>query len=424
MSTADASLKILHILDHSLPLHSGYAFRTQNILRAQLKRGWGPMGLTSFRHEQNWQHTPVEEQEIDGLHYYRMGAFPPFALPLVSEYHLMKRLACRITEVIRNEQPDLLHTHSPVLTALPTLWVGRKVGIPVIYEIRAFWEDAAVDHGTYEEGSWKYKLTRSIETWVCRKVDRIVVLCWGIKNDLIKRGIPSEKITIVANGIALEEFCTAPPDIEYRRNWRLEGKKVIGFIGSFYRYEGLDFLVNAVASLTATRSDIALLLVGGGEMEEKLREMTKRLHLENVVIMPGRIPQERIPRVYALIDILAYPRYPMRLTELVTPLKPLEAMAAGKAVVASDVGGHQELIRHGQTGVLFPAGDAKALQEALAQLLDDPAYSHTLSRRAGEWVRCERSWDRTTAAYSEIYAKALDRRTLNANGKLSSHYNG
>ena len=409
MSTADAPLKIFHILDHSLPLHSGYAFRTQNILRAQLKRGWYPMGLTSFRHEQNWPRPPIEEQEIDGLHYYRMGVSPPpFTLPLVSEYHLMKRLAHRMTEVVRDEKPDLLHAHSPVLTALPTLWVGRKLGLPVVYEIRAFWEDAAVDHGTYEEDSWQYKLTRSIETWVCRKADHIVVLCQGIKNDLIKRGIPPNKITIVANGIDPEEFCTAPPDTEYQKNWGLEGKKVIGFIGSFYRYEGLDFLVNAVASLTATRSDIVLLLVGGGEMEKELKGMIKRLHLENVVMMPGRIPQERIPRVYALMDLLAYPRYPMRLTELVTPLKPLEAMAAGKAVVASDVGGHKELIRQGQTGVLFPAGDARALQETLAQLLDDPVYCYILSQQAGEWVRCERSWDRTTAVYSEIYARAMD----------------
>lgn len=408
MAIDSVPLKVLHILDHSLPLHSGYAFRSHNILQAQGKRGWQPVALTSSRHEQNWKGPYRENQKIDGLRYYRMGSFLPSKSPIVGEYHLMKRLARRIQEVIHNEQPVLIHAHSPILTALPAVWVGRKLGIPVVYEIRAFWEDAAVDHGTYKENSWQYKLVRFLETWTCRKVSQIAVLCQGLKDDLLQRGIPSRKLTIVANGVTVEYFHRSTPDLEYLKKWRLDGKKVIGFLGSFYRYEGLDILVKAIASLATSRADIVLLLVGGGEMEEELRAQVLRLRLDERVVMPGRIPPERIPGIYALIDILVYPRYSMRLTELVTPLKPLEAMAGGKVVVASDVGGHRELIRHGQTGLLFPAGDAKALQDTLAQLLDDPAYCHTLSQRAREWVCRERSWDRTTAVYSEIYARAMD----------------
>jgi glycosyltransferase involved in cell wall biosynthesis len=188
------------------------------------------------------------------------------------------------------------------------------------------------------------------------------------------------------------------------RDWGLAGKKVIGFIGSFYRYEGLDLLVKAFARVARDHSDTMLLLVGGGEMEDELIQLIAKLELSSRVIMPGRIPNERVPGVYAMIEILAYPRYSMRLTELVTPLKPLEAMAMGKALLASDVGGHRELIRHRETGLLFKAGDESALAEQLIRLLTDQELRETLQLQGRVWAREHHSWERTTAVYRKIYS--------------------
>jgi len=228
---------------------------------------------------------------------------------------------------------------------------------------------------------------------------------------LIKRGIPSPKLTVVANGINLEDFQACAPGRadDLLTTWKLDGKTVIGFVGSFYRYEGLDLLIEAVACLAATRSDLVLVLVGGGEMERELKAQVQRRRLEEHVILPGRLPHARIPQVYALMDVLAYPRYSTRLTELVTPLKPLEAMAMGKALVASDIGGHRELIRHGHTGWLFPAGNVAALAAALARLLDDQTLRHTLGRQGARWVRQQRPWNVTTAVYADIYAGVLEK---------------
>lgn len=402
-------MKILHILDHSLPLQSGYAFRSQNILQAQRKRGWQPVALTSPKHEESWKGSCQSREEISGCKYYRTGAVSHNTFPFEAEIRLMISLARRIQEVIELEKPDILHVHSPILNAIPALWVGRKRGISVVYEIRAFWEDAAVDHGTYSEDSWKYKLVRLIETWICRKADQIIVLCNGIKEDLMRRGIPSEKIMIVFNGINANYFKACDPDMEYMKAWRLDGKKVIGFIGSFYRYEGLDLLIDAFAQILASIPDAVLLLVGGGEMEQELKEQIEGSNLSEKAIMTGPIPHDRIAGVYALIDILVYPRYSMRLTELVTPLKPLEAMATGKALIASDVGGHKELIRHEETGLLFPAGDVFALTESMKRLLNDQDLRRNLERQGNEWVRQHHTWEKTTAVYIEMYAKALNK---------------
>lgn len=403
-------MKILHILDHSLPLHSGYTFRSQSIFEAQRKRGWQPVIVTSPKHEESWKGDWAEIEEIGDFRYYRTGPVQGASIPIAAEMRLMAAIERRIQQVVEREKPDILHAHSPVLNAIPALRVGRKLGIPVVYEIRAFWEDAAVDHGTYKEGSLKYKLVRSIETWVCRRADQVGVLCEGLKGDLIKRGIPSEKLTVIYNGINPDDFKPCEPDPEYRKAWNLEGKQVIGFIGSFYRYEGLDLLVQAFAHLASQRPSVVLLLVGGGEMTKELNAQIHQLGLSERVIMPGRIPHDRIAGIYALIDILVYPRHSMRLTDLVTPLKPLEAMAMGKAFVASDVGGHKELIRHNETGILFPAGDAIALSESIENLLQNDLLRHSLQKKGFTWVREHHTWDVTTSVYVEMYSKAAGKR--------------
>jgi len=399
-------MKILHVLDHSLPLHSGYTFRSQSLFRAQRAMGYEPVVLTSPKHEADLKAEAPRREEINGFIYYRTGATRQLPGPITTELWLMHVLSRRILEVAKIEQPDILHAHSPILNAIPALWVGRKLGLPVVYEIRAFWEDAAVDHGTTSEGSLRYKLTRLLETMVCTRADHVGILCNGLKNDLVSRFVPAEKITPVFNGVNVNDFKPVPPDPDFLRDWKLQGKKVVGFIGSFYRYEGLDLLVKAFAEVAEKHADAVLLLVGGGEMEGELAQLIAAHELDQRVIMPGRIPHNRVPGVYSMIDVLAYPRYSMRLTELVTPLKPLEAMAMGKVLIASDVGGHKELIRHNETGVLFKAGDARKLADALDGLLTNPKCREQLQAKGQAWVRENHSWEKTTAVYSEIYAKA------------------
>lgn len=152
-------------------------------------------------------------------------------------------------------------------------------------------------------------------------------------------------------------------------------------------------------------------------MEPELRAQIKQLRLENKVVMAGRIPRDRVPGMYALVDVLAYPRYSSRVTELVTPLKPLEAMAMGKALVASDVGGHRELIRHGHTGLLFPPGNVAALADELERLLTDQNLRQDLEKQGFLWVCREHSWDKTTAVYCDVYAEALGK-TIDSPGPM------
>lgn len=407
MDVAQRPLRILHILDHSLPVHSGYAFRSQAIIRAQQGRGWQPSVVTSPKHYESWKQGWVPHEKVGDLQYYRTAGIVLGTRPLEKELRIMMALGRRVSEIIRQEKIEVLHAHSPILNAIPALWAGKRAGIPLVYEVRAPWEDAGLDLGTYGQRSLKYKIVKMLESWVCRRSHHVAVICQGLRDDFVQRGIAGEKVTIIPNGVDVEAFQTCAPDAAFAAQWNLQGKKVVGFLGSFFHYEGLDLLVDAIARVVRQDSDVVLLLVGGGVAEAALRAQVRRLQIEPHVIMPGPVAPERIPGVYALVDVLAYPRHSLRLTEIVTPLKPLEAMAMGKALVASDVGGHRELIRDEQTGLLFPAGQVDALAAVLQRVLLDPTVRRTLEQQGPEWVRRERSWEKTTEGYTEVYTRAL-----------------
>ncbi|WP_206613437.1 TIGR04063 family PEP-CTERM/XrtA system glycosyltransferase [Parahaliea mediterranea] len=397
-----APLHILHVLDHSIPMHSGYTFRTRSILRAQRERGWHTSHVTGLKHTQAG---PAEE-EVDGLRFYRTPATGAVLerLPLASQWQVVRTLARRIDEVVERERPDVLHAHSPALNGLAALQVGRRRGLPVVYECRAFWEDAAVDHGTSVEGGARYRLTRALESRVFRKADAVTTICEGLKSDIVGRGIDAAKVTVIPNAVDVQAFALdRPRDEALAAQLGLSGRRVTGFIGSFYAYEGIPLLLDAMAALRERHPDLALLLVGGGPQEGLIKQRIGELGLDAQVVFTGRVPHEEVQRYYSLVDIFAYPRQSMRLTDLVTPLKPLEAMAEGKLVVASDVGGHRELIRNDDNGVLFKAGSAEALADALDRLYSAPESWPGLRAAGREYVETERNWAASVARYQTVY---------------------
>lgn len=402
-------MRIVHILDHALPAHSGYVFRTMGIVGAQEARGLEPVLMTTPRQPGNRPDGPGRET-VEGRTIYRTpapaGRFP---LPgLVAEMAATRR---RLREVVAEVRPDILHAHSPALNAWPALLSG--LGLPVVYEIRAFWEDAAVDHGTAREDGPRYRLGRALETAAARRADAVTTICEGLRGELLGRGLAPERVTVVPNAVDPERFTPCDrKDPALLRELDLEGCFVLGFLGSFYAYEGLDLAIAAMPALLAANPATRLLLAGGGPEEARLQAQAKALGVRHAVHFAGRIPHERIGDWYGLADLLVYPRKSMRLTELVTPLKPLEAMARKRPVLASDVGGHRELIADGRTGFLFPAGSAAGLVEAVERIRGLPADRlQALNDEARRFVERERSWSASVARHVEIYERLLSERS-------------
>ncbi len=399
-------MKILHILDHSIPLHSGYTFRTLAILEQQRKLGWETFHITSAKH--SVATAPVEE--VDGFTFYRSETPKGFManMPVLDQWAIVQSLSKRLDEIIPELKPDILHAHSPALNGLAAINAAKKHNIPLVYECRAFWEDAAVDHGTTSEASLRYYVTKLLETHVFKKASAITTICEGLRSDIAKRGIPAEKITVIPNAVNIEKFTYGvEPDQNLRTRLGLQNKIVLGFIGSFYAYEGLPLLLEALPKIIEKQPETRLLLVGGGPQEQLIKQKTKELGLDKFVIFTGRIAHDLVQDYYNQVDIFVYPRLSMRLTELVTPLKPLEAMAQGRLVVASDVGGHKELIRDNETGRLFKANDSDALATAVLSLLSQSQQWEKLREAGRLYVEQERNWTKSVSYYKNIYAQLV-----------------
>jgi PEP-CTERM/exosortase A-associated glycosyltransferase len=399
-------MRILHILDHSLPLHSGYVYRTLGIVNQQRAMGWDPVLLTSGKH-----YAPGPARERIGEWEFLRTPMPAglgATLPWVREMKLVGDLDRRLDEVIGEVRPQILHAHSPVLNALPALRAGRRHAIPIVYEVRALWEDAAASHASHRTGGLRHRATRFVETRALHRADAVTTICEGLRTDMVVRGVPGEKITVIPNAVDRTVFSgPGVPDRDLAARLGVCGKFVLGFFGSFYSYEGLDVLLRALPAIRRQQPAIVLLLAGGGPEEENLRALARQLDLGESAVFVGRVPHQEMRRYYDIVDLFIFPRVSTRLTELVTPLKPLEAMAQERIVAASSVGGHRELIRDRETGYLFPPDDPQHLVRGVLAALIDRASWPRIRAQATAFIDSERSWAHSVARYSAVYQRVL-----------------
>jgi PEP-CTERM/exosortase A-associated glycosyltransferase len=401
-------MRVLHVLDCSLPRVAGYTSRSAAIVEHEAALGLEPVVVTSLRQGGG---SPASERIGGVLHHRTRPLRAPArarAIPVAREALEMAALGGRILGIHREAPLDLIHAHSPVLCGLPAHAAARRLGLPSVYEIRAFWEDAAHDQG--RTGAARYAAVRALETRLAFATDAVVAICDGLRRDLAARGVPEGRIFVVPNGVDPERFAPRPRDEALAERLGFRGKTVIAYIGTLFRFEGVSLLLRALRRLTGARPDVRGLVVGSGEAEAELQAEHARLGLGGAVVLTGRTPPAEVAGLYALADVLCYPRERRRITELTTPLKPLEAMSMGKAVVGSDVGGIRELVREGETGFLFRAGDEVDLEGVLGRLCDDAE----LRRHAGAAARAEvirsRSLRTIVGRYREVYAAAAERR--------------
>jgi PEP-CTERM/exosortase A-associated glycosyltransferase len=403
------SLRILHVLDHSVPLQSGYAFRTLSILREQRALGWETFQLTTPKH---YAPGPMEE-DVAGFHFFRSRVRPAVIgrAPVLNQAAVIQATAQRLEELLPLLRPDIVHAHSPALNGIAALRGARKFSIPVVYELRASWEDAAVDHGSTREGSLRYRLSRMLESSVLRRADAVTTICEGLATEIRSRGIPAPRVTVIPNAVDIDDFeVIEQTDFGLREKLALGTGPVLGFVGSLYGYEGLELLLRALPRIAETHAGVRVLLVGGGPAEASLKDLAAALGVTDRVSFIGRVPHEDVRRHYSVIDLLVYPRLSIRLTELVTPLKPLEAMSLGRMFIASDVGGHRELVPQMLQPYLFEPGDPEELARAATALLAERDRWPILTAAARRYVAEQRTWRSSVARYAAVYARCAPRR--------------
>ena len=399
-------MKILHVLETSIPHTVGYTVRARAIIDNQRQIGLDPVVVTSPFFPGKDLTQPVVT--INGTSYYRTNHIPvpASARSKLASYFVRARMVSRyrkaVLEVARKERPDVIHAHSSYTNLYAAVPAARELGVPLVYEVRTLWGESAVIENGLRRNSLKHRLVWSFELGAMRRADLVVPIARGIRDELVRRGIPAEKLKIVPNGVDSSHFQPVPVDTALAERTGLRGRFIVGFIGSILRLEGLSTLIDAYRICRAQRPDVALVIVGDGPERAALEAQARQLGLTDV-LFAGKVPHEEVSSWYSIMDVLVYPRIRAVINERVTPLKPLEAMALDKVCVASDVGGLMELIRHDDTGVIFRSEDPADLAAAILALKDDPARMQRIRQAASTFIKEEREWSTIVRRYIDVY---------------------
>ncbi len=329
--------------------------------------------------------------------------------PLRSSFRVIQnvsllRMALALSASLK---PDVIHAHSPFTCGIIGDITGHFRGIPTVYEMRGIWEDSHTGRYGLSQKSMRYRGVRGLETVALRSADHCVVIADALRDEVINRGVNPDRITVVPNGVDCARFTAGNADPQLAESLGIQDSLVMGYVGYFFHYEGLDLLFQAFVVLAREFPRLKLLLVGDGELMAPLKAMAEDQGLQNRCIFTGRIPHHRTLDYYRLFHLLVLPRRRGRESSLVTPLKPLEIMAMGKALVASDVGGHLEIVQPNVNGLLFQSDNLDSLVQVCRMVLNDEGLRRELGLKARRWVLENRDWNVLIEKYIRLYNRLL-----------------
>lgn len=402
-------MKILHVFYSTLPSTKGGDIRSRDVIESQVEVGLDVLALSSPFQPPATPGAKVEE--FGGIPYHRsfddteglriseqdqgLKVKLRKAMKLWSFGDVVADLACR-------EKPNVIHAHSTFFCAFAGRRAARKLGLPLVYEVRSLWEERSVMKSPSLKTRAIARAFREIETRAMRMADHIVVISEGLRRDVMDRGIPEDRITMVGNGANLSRVTPdhASTGDKPPSDW------VFAYVGNLSDIEGLDLLIDAVRDLRAQGWTNPIHLHGDGPAMANLKAQAKNVE---GITFHGRFKPDDAPEIYSAVDVIVTPRRRSPLTDKVTPLKPLEAMAWRKPVITSSVAGMLELVRDGETGFVFEADDAQALATVLKRVTDQPEALPAIKETARQFVHDERSWHANGLKYKALYARLLGR---------------
>ncbi|MGJ7457338.1 glycosyltransferase [Halomonas sp. RA08-2] len=415
---ANSGQKICYVLHNSLPYSSGgYAIRAQGVAEGLRENGFEVVGLTRPGYPVDIISGPCRDDietkpdNVNGIFYHRIISPKRRELKAVDYVDIS---AIKIQEKIEEFNPDIIMAASNYICAFPALIAARKKNLPFIYEVRGFWEVSKASREPGYHGSVEYKVQEAMEAFVANSADHVFTLTKAMKQELVGRGVDESKITLLPNCCDTSRFYPKPPDAELKKELGIfRDTAVIGYIGTFVKYEGLDDLLEACSILYGRGLDFALLLIGSedtsgggrGPIAEKIISIAREGGFSDRLIMPGRVPHQEVERYYSIVDIAPFPRKPLPVCEMVSPMKPLEAMSLEKPVIVSSVSALSEMVVDQYNGLIFDKGDIVDLADKLEVLLNNPQLRDEMGKNGRQWTCNERDWK----AVGKIAREALSK---------------
>ncbi|GAA1489403.1 glycosyltransferase [Brachybacterium sacelli] len=399
---------VFYLLHNSLPHNSaGYAARTHGLLSELNRIGWDVDGVTRLGYPYDMPGMgdipDVPSRDVVGNVEYRRLLTSRDIEKKNPLFFYTERYSKALLELAEQERPAIIHAASNHWNGLTAVKTARRLGLPSIYEVRGLWEVTRGSRNPEWAQSNMFRYIARMEADAAKGATRVFAITEALRDEMISRGVDGDKIRVVPNGVDTSRFTPLPKDEELASQLGVGGKTVIGYVGSVLDYEGIELMLEAAEVLDRTREDFHVLIVGDGAELERFQNHVEENELQHVVTFTGRVPHEDVERYYSLIDITPFPRLPLPVCEMVSPLKPFEAMAMGKAVVASDVAALQEIVTPGVNGYLHRKGSSESLIEQLDRLLDDPEHTRQIGAQARDWVVQNRDWQKLATLIAETY---------------------
>ncbi|MGP4094230.1 glycosyltransferase family 4 protein [Nonomuraea sp. KM90] len=396
--------RVLHVVTNALPYtQAGYTVRTHRIVTSQKAAGIDPHVVTSWGWPMLQGHADAAPyEEIDGIPYHRLLPDGHGEMPFETQGRII-RGADRVTELVTQLRPQIVHAATDHRNGSIAHAVRDRTGTPFVYEVRGFLEETWASRDPIRIGSQRHVLQRDREAFLMREADAVVTLAETMATEIVERGVPREKIHLAPNAVDDSLLSVHYDGASFRHRYGIaDGEIVVGSVSSIVAYEGFATLLRAAALLRDDRTPVRVLIVGDGTERDNLLALVDELGLKDAVL-PGRVGPDEALQAQDAIDIFACPREDLRVCRLVTPLKPVEAMALGKPVVLSDLPALSELVGSDGAGLLVPPGDPGELAKAIAGLREDPARRAEMGEAGRAEVAAKRTWSRVAETYQALY---------------------
>ncbi|MFM1704469.1 glycosyltransferase family 4 protein [Aeromonas salmonicida] len=401
----------LYLLHNRLPYNSGgYATRSHGLLTS-IKQWWNISGVSRLGYPQDRKGLEAMEftpfHEIDNVKYHCLKAEGnSFGQIPISNY--IDEYSKELLELCSKEKPSIIHAASNYMNGLAANNVAKRLGIKSVYEVRGLWEITRISRDPDWKDTEYYNMMSQLEAQAAKDADAVFTLTNALKNELINRGVAAEKIHLLPNGVDSSRFIPKIRNNKLALNLGIEDKVVIGFLGSVVQYEGVEYIIQAASILKKQGlNNFVVLIVGDGAVLDNVKAITSELHMDEHVKFTGRVPHDEIEDYYSIVDICPLPRKGLPVCEMVSPLKPFEAMAMGKVVVSSDVAALAEIIDDGVTGLLHKKDDPEDLANKIRLLIEDHDLRDRLGKSAREWVVAERDWKVIAKRVDTVYRNLL-----------------
>lgn len=394
--------RICYCVSSSLPYHS-MGYNTRSAFMEQALKEIGFDIVTIVRPGYPWDRKDIIKkyseipyiQDVMGIKHV-FQKLQKHEMPIDTYYATIKKYK----ETFLEYKPEYIIAASNNDSAFCALIAAKSLGIPFYYEIRGFWEISRIAKHPKSEFEQSYAYERYMETKVAKESDAVFTLSTPMKKELVRMGVEESKIHLVPNCVDVKMYKQMDKDTELLEKLNIpKDCPVISYIGSIMVYEGLDDLVEACSILKNKNIDFRLIITGGVDTNsaniaylKKVEKLIKELNLENNVIITGKVSPMDTPKYYSISDIVTIGRRPYLVCELVSPIKPYEAMAMGKAVVVSDTEALKEMVINNVTGVHFKKGDVNSYANILERVVCDPVFREALGKQGRKWVEENRKW--------------------------------